>query len=95
MEHVHVARWMWLIPVFPLIGAFVNGVFGLKIHRKYGESPIHTIAVLMPTLSFFVTLWLFFGLMGSPAEDRRFVCHLYDWIRIGGFSVPHSTGCGR
>jgi NADH-quinone oxidoreductase subunit L len=90
VEHAQVARWLWLIPVLPLMGAFVNGVFGRNIQRKYGEKPIHSVAVLMPTLSFFVTLYLFFGLMRSPVDDRRFVCYLYDWIRIGSFSVPLS-----
>ena len=62
MEHLGTAHWLWLIPVFPLLGAFINGAFGLKIFRRYGEKPIHTLAVLMPSLSFLVTAVYFINL---------------------------------
>ncbi|MFZ5515831.1 MAG: NADH-quinone oxidoreductase subunit L [Candidatus Zhuqueibacterota bacterium] len=88
MEHIHEARWLWLVPVLPLIGAFINGAFGLKIHRRYGEKPIHIIAVLMPSLSFIITAFYFLQLLPLPAEERQMLCQLYDWIKIGDFSVP-------
>lgn len=81
-------RWLWLVPFLPLVGAFINGAFGLKIHRKNGERPVHSIAVLMPGLSFFITLYYFIRLMGAEPENRRMLCHLFDWIRIGDFSIP-------
>ncbi len=91
-EAVHAAwtnvSWVWLIPVLPLLGAFINGAFGLRIHRKYGEKPVHTIAVIMPAISFVITLVYFLKLAHLPAESRRMLCHLYNWIDLGGFHLP-------
>nr|HQI48559.1 hypothetical protein [bacterium] len=67
MESIHVS-WIWLIPFLPLLGAFINGAFGLKIHRRWGETPIHTLAIFMPGLAFVITALYFFRLMGLPAE---------------------------
>ena len=82
------AGLLWLVPFLPLLGAFINGAFGLKIHRAYGEKPIHVVAVLMPALSFVIVAWYFVQLMSHPAEQRQMLCHLFDWIRIGDFSIP-------
>lgn len=87
MESIHVS-WIWLIPFLPLLGAFINGAFGLKIHRRWGETPIHTLAIFMPGLAFVITALYFFRLMGLPAEERQMVNTLFDWIRAGDFHVP-------
>ncbi len=87
MESIHVS-WLWLIPFLPLLGAFINGAFGLKIHRRWGETPIHTLAILMPGLAFVITALYFLRLMGLPAEERQMVNTLFDWIRAGDFHVP-------
>ncbi len=81
-------QWLWLIPVLPLLGAFINGVFGLKIHRRYGERPIHALAVSFPTASFLITVYYFIQLLHQPAESRQLLCYLFDWIKIGSFSIP-------
>jgi NADH-quinone oxidoreductase subunit L len=87
---VHEVRGLWLIPVLPLLGAFINGAFGLKLQRRFGEKPIHSIAVLLPAVSFFITLYYFIELMQLPAPARQMLCHLFDWIRIDRFTVPFS-----
>jgi NADH-quinone oxidoreductase subunit L len=88
MEHIVDARWLWLVPFLPLLGAFINGAFGLKIHRQHGEKPVHAVAVLMPGLSFVITLYYFVQLMIVEPHNRKMLCYLFDWIRIGDFSVP-------
>jgi NADH-quinone oxidoreductase subunit L len=88
MEHISPAPWLFLIPLLPLLGAFINGAFGLRIYRRYGETPIHSLAILMPGLSFVITAAYFIKLMLLPAEQRTLLCHLYDWIKIGSFTVP-------
>jgi NADH-quinone oxidoreductase subunit L len=87
MELVH-AHWIWLIPFLPLLGAFVNGAFGLKIHRRWGEKPIHLLAILMPGLSFVITAVYSLQLLGLPEEERHMVNTLFDWIRAGDFHIP-------
>lgn len=88
MEHITDARWLWLVPFLPLLGALINGAFGLKLHRKYGEKPVHAIAILMPGLSFVITLYYFIQLMSAEPHNRKMLCYLFDWIRIGDFSIP-------
>jgi len=70
LEHIVHARWLWLVPVLPLIGAFINGAFGLKIFRRYGETPIHSLAIMMPAASFFITAYYFWQMLQLPAEGR-------------------------
>jgi NADH-quinone oxidoreductase subunit L len=88
MEHVAHAPWLWLIPVLPLLGAFINGTMGMRLQRRYGEKPIHSIAILMPGLSFVIALYYFLQMTRLEPEQRRMLCQLYDWIRIGGFNLP-------
>jgi len=83
-------QWLWLIPALPLFGALINGLFGLKIYRRYGEQPVHSIAIFFPAASFIITLIYFIQLIQQPAEFRQLLCYLFDWIRIGSFSIPMS-----
>lgn len=88
MEPFAQAHLLWLIPVLPLLGAFINGAFGLKIHRRYGEKPIHVVAILMPGLSFVIAAYYFLQMTALAPEQRQMLNHLYDWIRIGDFNLP-------
>jgi len=88
MEPVAQAPWLWLIPVLPLIGALINGTLGMNLHRRYGEKPIHTVAIAMPGLSFLIALYYFIQMTSLAPESRRMLCQVYDWIRIGDFSLP-------
>ena len=58
--------YVWLIPLFPLIGFLINGLFG----RKLGEKTIGFIASAMVGLSFVTAISIFFHLLGlsPPAE---------------------------
>ena len=85
---VTTARWLWLAPVLPLLGAFINGAFGLKIQRRYGEKPISALAVLMLGLSFFIAVYYFLQLLSRTPEQRQMLCYLFDWIRVGNLTIP-------
>ena len=34
---VTLASWLWLIPLFPLVGAAINAVVGWKLQAMFGE----------------------------------------------------------
>jgi len=78
---VHQAGWLWLIPVFPAIGATINGLFGVRIQRAIGKRAVHLIAIGMMTLSFLVALYSFSRLHGLAPGER----HLQDtlWTMVG------------
>jgi NADH-quinone oxidoreductase subunit L len=88
VHQISEVQWLWLIPVLPLLGAFINGVLGLKIYRRYGEKPIHYLAVIFPASSFIITVYYFLVLIQQPVELRQLLNHLFDWIQLGSFSIP-------
>ena len=64
-----------LIPVFPLLGALLNGLLGLKYFSK---RTIHGIAVSMVSLSFAASAAAFIGLLRDPRAVL--VKKLFTWI---------------
>jgi NADH-quinone oxidoreductase subunit L len=79
---------LWLLPVIPLIGGAINGLFGAKIQRRWGGRPVGLLAIGASALSFAAALIYFVKLAGLAPEHRGLLCHCFDWIRAGGFTVP-------
>jgi len=75
---------VWLIPIFPLAGVFINGLFGRKIEEK-NKSLVHWIACGTVGLSFIATLILFFNLLGLPSDKRFYDFTWFTWIASGSF----------
>ena len=73
----------WLVPLYPLIGAIINGFFGLRI----GKNAVGLIAAGSIGLSFLTTLFIFVGLLLTPAEERIFEQVLFTWMAAGDFMV--------
>ncbi len=77
---------LWLIPFFPLMGAFVNGAFGKKLQRRFGEKIINVIGVTLPWLSFVIAVFAFIKLRGL-SEGEFLSDHLWTWVAVGQFHV--------
>jgi len=75
---------VWLIPLFPLIGFLINGLFGKKIKN---ESVIGGIGTLMIFLSFLVSCGILMQMIGLPPEQRVFEKVLFPWIHSGSFKA--------
>ncbi|RPI67526.1 MAG: NADH-quinone oxidoreductase subunit L, partial [Ignavibacteriae bacterium] len=73
-----------LIPLFPLIGFLIIGLFGKRLNSEKLVGAIGSGAILA---SFIVTVSLFLDMLGRPAEERSFVSTVYTWIATGSFSV--------
>ena len=73
----------WLIPVFPVIGVLINGLFGKHVGEKAGP-----IASVMAGLSLLVVLGIavemIFGAGGSHTVP------LWTWVEAGSFSASMS-----
>lgn len=76
-------RYIVFIPLFPAIGAFLNGVFG----HRFTKNAVHTIAITAIGLSFLFSLYAFFQLIGLPPHERVVEEIVYSWIGTGNFSV--------
>lgn len=74
---------VWLIPVFPLIGFLINGLFG----RGFSEKVIGWLGSLFVGASFLVAVGIFFELLAMPPEARSVQREIYTWMLSGDFKV--------
>ena len=73
----------WLIPLVPLAGVAVNGLFGSRLSRRaVGILACATIAV-----AFLLSAASVLELSGLPAEERRFSATLGAWMPLPGLEV--------
>ncbi len=91
MEGTHInVGFLWLIPFFPLVGAFINGTVGWLLQERVGKWLNGVIANVAVWASFVTAVAGFFMLVGQEPEHRALVNHLYSWIAVGGFEVSIS-----
>jgi NADH-quinone oxidoreductase subunit L len=74
---------LFLIPLFPLIGFLLNGLFLGRLNKKL----ISLIACGSVGLSFIVGLKMFFQLISLPENTRAIEEILFTWIPSGEFVV--------
>jgi NADH:ubiquinone oxidoreductase subunit 5 (subunit L)/multisubunit Na+/H+ antiporter MnhA subunit len=77
--------WIWLIPLFPLAGAIINGLFTHQ--RGLGKTVAHTVALVGSGLAW---LWAWASvLQWYFTEDitKAYVVKAFTWITGG------SCGC--
>ena len=76
--------YVWLIPIFPLLGFIINGLFGKNLPKNV----VGAIGSLMVGLSFLVTVTIFLEFIKLPADARHVEKVIYTWMSAGSFSVP-------
>ena len=75
--------YVWLIPVFPLLGAFINGIVGIRFPKKV----VGFIGAAAILLSFLVALSIFWELVQLAPEARVAQVISYRWIPCGDLQV--------
>src|SRR3977135_2271230 len=75
--------YLWLLPVLPLVGATINGVFG----RRSSKKAITTIALVFCGAAFLLALKIAFGFSSA---DAPYYFDLAHWIRAGNFQADFS-----
>lgn len=73
-----------LIPLFPLIGFAIIGLFGKRLKNEMLIGVIGSGAILA---SFAVAVTLFVQMMGLPVDERVSIVKVYTWIATGSFTV--------
>jgi NADH-quinone oxidoreductase subunit L len=73
---------LWVIPLLPLIGAAINGLFG----RRFKNAMVSTVALLFTAASFGWAAWAVFSIW--PGEATAHIETLAPWITAGSFSAP-------
>src|SRR5512137_2575735 len=82
---VHAAGYLWLIPLFPAIGAVINSLLGTRIQRHLGKKWNHAIAIGMMTLSFLTALRAFAQMVALPGNERFLQNTLWNMLTAGTF----------
>jgi NADH-quinone oxidoreductase subunit L len=73
--------YLWVIPVLPLIGAAINGLFG----RRFKNGVVSFVALLFTAASFGWAVWAVWNAWGHfPYQDPLRL----DWIVAGSFHAP-------
>ncbi len=79
--------YLWLIPLFPLLGFVINGLFGVWIRRRTGQFPpkriVAAIACGTILLAFLMSLGCFLDLLQEDPEHRVYETNLFTWIPGG------------
>ena len=77
-------EYLYLIPLLPLVGFIIIGLFGKRLGS---EQLIGAIGTGVIGLSFCIAVSVFMKLIAMPSEERHYVQHLFSWIQAGDFSV--------
>ena len=75
---------VWLIPLFPLIGFLINGLFGKTIKEEKVIGGIGAFAVLC---SFAVACMTLFNIISLPVHERVHNVPIFTWIKSGTFQA--------
>jgi NADH-quinone oxidoreductase subunit L len=71
---------LWLIPIFPLAGATINGLLG----RRMSKSAVNVVAIGSVLLSF---AWALKTLLGLGAMEHAYVERYFTWIQSGNLNI--------
>jgi NADH-quinone oxidoreductase subunit L len=74
--------YLWVIPVLPLIGAAINGLFG----RRFKNAVVSAVALLFTAASFLWALHAVWTLWPGGAQPH--IETVATWITAGNFSAP-------
>lgn len=77
-------KLVWLVPLLPLIGFIIIGLFGKKLSK--GLVGVIGSGVILG--SFIISLGIFFELKGGV--QKEFTRELFSWISAGKLSIPFS-----
>jgi len=72
---------LWIIPILPLVGASINGLFG----KRFPNRLVDVIALGAAGLAFGHALWVAVQCFSIPADQIPHVEHYATWITAGSF----------
>jgi len=78
-----VLTYLWIIPLLPLLGAAVNGIFG----GRWPKSVISAVALSSTTLAFFAALEAVREFFTLSPDKIPWIKTYFTWISAGGFQA--------
>src|ERR1700753_82867 len=73
---------LWVIPLLPLIGAAINGLFG----RRFKNAMVNSVALFFTAAAFGWAAWAVFSIW--PGGNTPYIEVVAPWITAGTFSAP-------
>ncbi|MEP7140918.1 MAG: NADH-quinone oxidoreductase subunit L [Caldimonas sp.] len=64
------------VPLAPLVGALVAGLFG----KQVGRAGAHSVTILGVLVSFLISAWVLYAV---AVDGARFNATIYEWMRVG------------
>jgi NADH-quinone oxidoreductase subunit L len=80
----------WIV-LLPMLGAFLNGIFGAIPWKKFPRIPGIASGILASASvlgSFILALKLYMGLTGKEGASAAFEQTLFAWIHVADFNIP-------
>jgi NADH-quinone oxidoreductase subunit L len=77
-------QYIYLTILLPLLGFLINGLFGSRIKN---EKIIGWIGSGTVGFSFIIVVSAFIQTLGLPADDRKTIITLFNWIHVGGLNI--------
>ncbi len=78
--------YVWLVPLLPLIGFIINGIFGSRLSK----STVGFIGCSTIGIAFLISISIFFHVLNLPPELRSIEKSVFTWITSGVFSIDIS-----
>lgn len=79
------ASSLLIVPLAPLVGAVVSGLFGTKFGgNQIGRRITHSLTILGVLLSFIISAMT---LQSVVSDDAHFNATIYEWMTVGGLKM--------
>src|ERR1700683_5323904 len=78
-----VLTYLWIIPLLPLVGAAVNGIFG----GRWPKNVISAVALSSTTLAFVAALEAVREFLSLSPDQIPWIKTYFTWISAGGFQA--------
>ncbi len=75
------------VPILPLIGAALLGLFGKRIYDTLGENVTGVLGCLTPALSALLAFGAFFRLLALEVSDRIIRIPVTDWVSVADLRI--------
>src|ERR1041384_5412866 len=79
---------LWLIPILPLTGFLINGLFG----RRFSKGLVNTVAIGSVVLSF---AWVLKTLLALGDLNTAYTEHYFTWIQSGTVNIGWDMAVDR
>ncbi|HEX9102043.1 MAG TPA: NADH-quinone oxidoreductase subunit L, partial [Polyangia bacterium] len=81
------AGWLLLLPLVPLVGAAVNGLFGAALQRRFGKRAVTLVAVGVVVAALGLAVGAVGQLAALPAGRRVLVDRAFTMLAVGALRV--------